>query len=212
MQNALTFWDRVAPRYAKSPIRDLGAYERTLARVRAYLHANDRVLELGCGTGTTALKLAPQVGEYVATDLAPGMIEIAQDKAKSSGPANLRFMTADIFEVAPVGAKYDVVCGFNLFHLMKDPDAAFARVADLVRPGGLFISKTVCRPEARLPLLLRSMLWLLPLAQALGKAPYVNFMRTCDLEERIARADFTILETGDYPAMPPSRFIVARKM
>ena len=69
MQDATLFWDRIAPKYAKSPVRDQQAYEATLARTRSYLGAEDKVLELGCGTGSTALILADAVAEYTATDL-----------------------------------------------------------------------------------------------------------------------------------------------
>lgn len=55
------FWDRIARKYASDPIKDTAGYERTLARTRELLTHTDTVLEIGCGTGTTALKLAPSV-------------------------------------------------------------------------------------------------------------------------------------------------------
>lgn len=211
MQDALTFWDRIAPKYAKSPVRDPDAYDRTLERVRAYLSPEDRVLELGAGTGTTALKLAPLVQDYLATDLAPAMVGIGEKKADARGVANLRFLAADIHDPALDGQSYHVVAGFNLFHLVEDPDAAFARAAELTKPGGLFISKTVCRPGTGTPWKLRLMLLALPIMQALGKAPYVNFMEIDELEQKVTAAGFKILEVGNYPVEPPNHFIVARK-
>ena len=47
--------------------------------------------------------------------------------------------------------------------------------------------------------------------QVFGKAPYVNFLTIDRLERAIESAGFEILETGDYPAKPPSRLVVARK-
>ena len=58
MQQAETFWDGAAENYAKSPIRDVEAYNYTLERTRTYLSPTDKVLEVGCGTGSTALLLA----------------------------------------------------------------------------------------------------------------------------------------------------------
>ena len=84
IQNA-TFWDKVAPKYAKSPIADQAAYEYTLDRTRTYLNPKDSVLELGCGTGSTALLLAPDVKQITAIDLSPGMLVIAREKAAKAG-------------------------------------------------------------------------------------------------------------------------------
>ena len=48
-----TFWDRIAPRYARRPVSDPDAYEATLARVKTYLSESDSALELGAGTGSS---------------------------------------------------------------------------------------------------------------------------------------------------------------
>ncbi len=45
----------------------------------------------------------------------------------------------------------------------------------------------------------------------IGKAPYVRFFRIKELEQAITAHGFDIVETGNFPAKPPSRFIVARK-
>ena len=82
------FWDKIAPKYAKKPVADPAAYEAKLDRVRALLRAEDRVLEIGCGTGSTALTLAPNVAEITATDISGGMIAIAEDKHAAAGVEN----------------------------------------------------------------------------------------------------------------------------
>lgn len=74
------FWDRAARKYAARPIAAPAEYERTLDRTRALLKSSDHVLELGCGTGTTALRLADGVERYLATDISPEMIAIANQK------------------------------------------------------------------------------------------------------------------------------------
>ncbi len=48
--------------------------------------------------------------------------------------------------------------------------------------------------------------------QMMGKAPFVKFMETAELETAIETAGFEIIETGNYPAAPPCRFVVARKL
>ena len=205
MPNA-AFWDRAADKYAASPVKDMASYEKTLERTRAALKPDDAVLEIGCGTGTTALKLAPAVGRLLATDLSQRMVEIARDKAAAEGAGNVRFerMTLDDEKLEP--ASFDAVLAFNLLHLLDDVPAAVARVAALLKPGGVFVSKTICLAE-------QSRLWAIPLAVArlFGFAPAVRCLTIAELEAEIVGAGFEIVETGLYPASPPSRFVVARK-
>lgn len=91
---AARFWDRAAANYARDPIRDLPGYQRTLERTGALLGPDDRVLELGCGTGTTALQLARRPRAYLATDLSPAMIAVADAKLRAAPCPALRFRQA----------------------------------------------------------------------------------------------------------------------
>ena len=212
MQDAAKFWDKVAKKYAKSPVRDMDAYTYTLDRTRAYLSANDKVLEVGCGTGSTALVLAADTGRIKASDLSGKMIEIATQKARDQGVSNVEFVKADLFDDRLEDGPYDVVLAFNILHLLEDISSAVQRINGLLKPGGTFISKTVCEPGKGTPLKWRLLLTILPIMQFFGKAPYVNFMTIAELEETISSRGFKIVETGNYPAAPPSRFIVAKKI
>lgn len=210
MQTAAEFWDRVAPKYAKSPISDMEAYTHTLERTRSYLSRNDTVLEVGCGTGSTALLLADGVKHITASDVSPKMIAIGLEKAREQGVSNVDFVTAELFDSVLEGDPYDAVLAFNMLHLLEDIPAAIRRVGGLLKPGGMFISKTVCLPGVGAPLKYRLLKVVLPLMQMVGKAPYVNFMEIGALEECVLSEGFKILESGNYP--PPSRYIVAQKL
>ena len=85
--------------------------------------------------------------------------------------------------------------------------ATLRRLHDLLKPGGLFISKTVCLAERGF--YLRP---LVALMQMVGRAPYVDFVSIADIDAAITRAGFEIGETGLYPPGAPSRFVVARKI
>lgn len=211
MMDGASFWDKAATRYARSSVRNEAAYAETLARTRAYLKPSDRVLEIGCGTGTTALKLADSVESILATDVSGKMIEIAKGKLADGSAGNVSFRQAGFGSGDFNGGSFDVVLAFNLLHLIGDTAGAVRRVRDQLEPGGVFISKTVCLSETGL--LFRPLLRLLiPLMQLFGKAPFVRFLKIRDLETLIRAEGFEIIETGNYPAKPPSRFIVARKV
>ena len=85
------FWDDMAASYAKSAIDDMDAYEYGLERTRSHIRASDQVLEIGCGTGSTALRLADAAKTMIATDIAPNMVAIGAQKAAEQGIGNLRF-------------------------------------------------------------------------------------------------------------------------
>jgi hypothetical protein len=48
--------------------------------------------------------------------------------------------------------------------------------------------------------------------QALGRAPYVGFMRQGELVHAMEAAGFRIVETASFPGMLPNHFIVARRL
>ena len=212
MKQAAQFWDGVAAKYAKSPISDMDAYTYSLDRTRSYLTLDDRLLEVGCGTGSTALLLAENAGHITASDLSANMIRIAEGKARDQGVANVSFVTADVMDDALESEPYDVVMALNLLHLLRDLPATIGRIHGLLKPGGLFISKTICPFGKAMPLKYRFLKLLVPVIQLVGKAPYVNFMTIETLEDAITAGGFKIIETGNYPASPPSRYVVARKI
>ena len=134
------FWDKIAPKYAKNPITDMNNYRATLDRIKAILQPHHRVLEIGCGTGSTALELADGVDRYIGTDASTGMIKIAQAKIQKDAPEHLRFAVhaAEDMPAAP----HDVILALNLLHLVPNLEEVFDRTYEALPSGGLFIAKT----------------------------------------------------------------------
>ncbi|MCB4456687.1 class I SAM-dependent methyltransferase [Leisingera sp. McT4-56] len=204
------FWNKIAPKYAKSPIRDMDAYRYTLERTRSYLKADDAVLELGCGTGSTAIELAPGVARIVATDLSEAMLEVGRERTWDAGAANIEFHCCSAGQ-APEGP-FDAVLAHNLLHLLPDLEQVLNGVAARLRPGGLFISKTPCLGESRGSWKYWLFSAAIPLMRLAGRAPsYVDFMDIRKLEAAVQKTGFEIIETGNYPADTPGRYLVARR-
>jgi len=207
MPSPSMFWDKVAEKYAASPIKDMASYEATMDRTSAHLNGDDKVLEVGCGTGTTALKLAPSVAHITSSDVSAKMIEIAKAKARDQNIENVTFVQATPMDVAlDANAPYDAVLAYNFLHLVEDLPATMRRIHDLLKPGGMFISKSVCLKGQGFyyPILIAVM-------RFFGKAPFVAMLTGSELEVAIRDAGFEIVEAAGIPTGRPNHFVVARK-
>lgn len=203
MSAAARFWNRFADRYAARPIKDVAAYEALLAEVAARLKPEDRVLEIGSGTGGTAIRLATGVAHYVATDFSAEMIRIA--KAKPA-PPNLRFILAEAGAL-PDGGPFDAICAFNVLHLVEDLPGLLRQLRGGLAPHGLLISKTWCFGD--LPLRLRLLFRALRLV---GLFPPAQFLTQADLHQTLRAAGFAIEATHVFWPRAQNPYIVARAM
>jgi trans-aconitate methyltransferase len=101
--------------------------------------AGERVLDVCCGTGASALpaaRLVGPAGAVDAVDVADGMLAVGRAAAGSDLPW-LRFIPADVTTWTG-DAPYDLVqSGYGVFFL-PDMDADSRRLASLLRPGGRF--------------------------------------------------------------------------
>lgn len=203
------FWDKSSRGYARSRIADPNGYERTLERTRVHLQPGDSVLELGCGTGTTALRLADGVQSYLATDISGGMIAIAKEKLAVETIPALSFRSATAEELVHEESRFDAVLGFNYLHLVRNVPGTLRSIHVLLKPGGLFISKTPCLGDMN-PLI---RLLALPAMRAIGKAPHVSSLSASALEQLIVGAGFDVLLRESHASKGKDQrpYIVARK-
>ena len=205
MDRETAFWNNQADKYEQRPISDEAAYEKKLEATRKYLQPDMDVLEIGCGTGTTAIAHAPFVGHIRATDLSPRMIEIATDKATAAGIDNVTFEALSVDALEAPGASIDVVMAHNILHLIEDKERAIADIHTMLKPGGVFVTSTPCIGDMMLPLRL-----IVPVGRLLRLIPPVKVFPVAELKDSLDNAGFEI----DYewqPKKSAAAFIVCRK-
>ncbi len=206
MDKSAKFWDKIARKYSKSDVKDKEGYQKTLDDTRKYLRKDATVLEVGCGTGTTALKLAGSVNEMTATDFSSNMIAIAKEKAEKQKIQNVNFVQSTLFDEKLKKESFDVILAFNFIHLLEDTESAMKRINELLRPGGLFISKTPCPSEKSkfFPILIFMIVKVIRLL-------YIKCFTIAELKEFMTNEGFEIIDTHIYSSKPPRLFVVARK-
>ncbi|MCA9546762.1 MAG: class I SAM-dependent methyltransferase [Myxococcales bacterium] len=203
------FWDRIAERYAAKPVDDPAAFERKIAITLDRLPPGGQVLDVGCGTGSLCLRLAPHGGQVQGLDLSPEMIRIARGKAAAAQAANVAFQVGpfdDTFTAVADGS-LDVVCAYSLLHLVRDRPAALRHLFRLLKPGGSFIASTACLGGGWVPFGL-----ILGAMRRLGKAPWVGVVSRAQLAAEIQAAGFVDLQAPDVGAKSKTvYFTVARR-
>jgi ubiquinone/menaquinone biosynthesis C-methylase UbiE len=110
---------------------------RTIERLDLPLGAT--VLDVGCGTGASALPAAEKIGprgRVIGVDLAENLLAIARQKAASRGLANLQFETGDMGRLGYPDGHFDAVVSVFSIFFVPDMAAQARELWRMVRPGG----------------------------------------------------------------------------
>jgi ubiquinone/menaquinone biosynthesis C-methylase UbiE len=120
---ALSFWNRFG--------------QQTIDRLA--LRVGDRVLDVCCGTGASAIPAAVAVGptgQVLGVDVATALLELARNKAQQQNLANIEFRAGDFENLGLPNESFDaIVCVFGIF-FVPDMVAAVRELWRMVRPGG----------------------------------------------------------------------------
>jgi len=138
------FWNTVlAPKFIRFKHILVGGLSRHSEAVFPALpvREGDRVLDVGCGFGDTAIKLAHLVGpagEVVGVDCCDAFLEIARNEIDASGLKTIRLMRGDA-EIALPTNQFDFV--FARFGTMffANPVAGLRNMRRALKPGGRMV-------------------------------------------------------------------------
>jgi len=149
------------------------------------------------------------VGHITATDISPEMIAIGNERKEKQGVSNIDFSVQVASKPQFENEQFDVVLALNLLHLVDDLDKTITQAHQLLKPGGLFISKTPCLKESFLLSLLK---YPLIVAEWVNLAPKALFLSIDQLEQRILSAGFEVVHAYTNENSPKRRYIVVKKI
>src|SRR3989304_4036293 len=119
-----------------------------LVRGRAWVFervAKGRVLEVGAGTGKN-LPYYPERAFVVASDLSPGMLARAGEKARDRSGA-VRFVVTDAEDLAFRDGAFDTVLATCVFCTVPDPVRGLREARRVLKDGGEVILLEHMRPQ-----------------------------------------------------------------
>ncbi|WP_177212991.1 class I SAM-dependent methyltransferase [Celeribacter neptunius] len=203
MASSPLFWNLIARKYLASPVPDEAVYQRKLELTRERLRPDWDLLEIGCGSGATALNHAPHVRSVTACDFSKKLLAVGETRAAAEQIDNVTFHCKSLDEITAPPA-YDAVLMLSLLHLLPDWRGAIDRAAALTKPGGIFVSSTTCMGHSRLLRLLQPLLRLLPLL------PSVTAFTEEALRAEIRANGFDI-EVDWRPEGADALFLIARR-
>ena len=111
------------------------------------IQGHERVLDIGCGPGHTALLFASRAREVVALDPTQEMLDQATALASERGLSNLSVERASAESIPFPDASFDCVTSRQSAHHYPDVRAALREVARVLRPGGRFVLIDTFSPE-----------------------------------------------------------------
>jgi trans-aconitate 2-methyltransferase len=131
-------WDAPAYDTLNAPMNERG--NDAVARLEP--RGDETVLDAGCGTGQVTATLLGRLprGRVVALDGSRQMLDAARERF--AGDARVSFVRADLGE--PLAGRLgrepvDAVVSTSTFHWVRDHDALFRHLADVLRPGGQLV-------------------------------------------------------------------------
>jgi SAM-dependent methyltransferase len=91
------FWDKRADKYSQRPIADETTYQKKLEITRKYFREDMEVLEIGCGTGSTAIAHAPYVKHSLDVVMAHNLLHLLDNRNRVIEDVYQKLKPGDVF-------------------------------------------------------------------------------------------------------------------
>jgi len=185
-----------------------------------------RILELGCGPGNLALKLAELGFTVIGLDRYGSLIDLAREKRQAKRLGNLAFQHADIAKGGVFrDATFDQIVNVHSLYVHPDPDRKLEEAFRVLKPAGhaVFVNHTrrvgllatfrELRAREGLGAAVRALLWVVPNAVFESGRQQVGptYWKEDEFTAHLQAAGFTVLETRRTFLNDASLLVWARK-
>ncbi|WDP91759.1 MAG: class I SAM-dependent methyltransferase [Desulfobacter sp.] len=139
-----SFWAQKAcnyDRYKKNSI------EKIVEQILKDIKPEDDVLDIACGTGLAALKVAECAKHVDAVDSETKMLSVAQQKIDSAKIQNIDLHVQNAYDLDFPDRHFDSIIILNSLHVMETPEAALKEAKRVLKPKGKLYVPTYCHAE-----------------------------------------------------------------
>ena len=109
----------------------------------------DHVLDVACGPGLVACAFATRAQHVTGIDLTPAMIARAQQIQQERQLTNLTWRVGNVLPLPFPDAAFSLVITRYTFHHFIDPQAVFAEMVRVCRPGGTVLVADIALPPEK---------------------------------------------------------------
>ena len=144
-EKVIAFYDDIAPDFdqEQDEFGFIRVPEREIAlnTIKKVAQANHSVLEIGAGTGRFTMEIAPWVRKVTAVDISPKMLDHMAAKMAQQGISNIERICGNFID-RTFDEKFDLIVSFSAIEYIGEKEALFAKLSNLLAPGGELIITT----------------------------------------------------------------------
>jgi len=115
--------------------------EIALDAIKKVAQKSHSALEIGAGTGRFTLEIAPLAKQVTAIDVSDNMLNCMKQKMAINKVSTIKQIHGDFMETS-FDEKFDLIVSFSAIEYIKDSEALFAKISELLAPGGHLIITT----------------------------------------------------------------------